>query len=252
MKENPVTLRCFDLYMAGRRVGKTSWLDYYPIEECLIEGASPESVNFMVDIGGGQGHDLKSLSERYGNKGLPGRLILQDLVADTREETTTTFDSMVYNFFEPQPIKGMSLRGTKARKRPPNHAPSEKPALMPHMLTTNIKKGARVYHLRAILHDWPTPICRTILSHIAHAMKPKYSKLIIRDFILPDTNVPLYTACTDIRMMLLHAGMERTESQWKELLSEAGLELEGFWAVERGGEGVIEATKRDMAEVEVL
>ena len=39
-------------------------------------------------------------------------------------------------------------------------------------------------------------------------MTPNYSKLIIRDFILPDTDVPLYAACTDIRMMLLHAGME--------------------------------------------
>lgn len=75
-------------------------------------------------------------------------------------------------------------------------------------------------------------------------MTPDYSKLIIRDFILPDTNVPLYTACTDIRMMLLHSGMERTDSQWKALLNEVGLELEGFWTVERGGEGVIEAVKK--------
>ena len=79
-------------------------------------------------------------------------------------------------------------------------------------------------------------------------MAPEYSRLIIREFILPDTNVPLYTACTDIRMMLLHAGMERTESQWKELLNGVGLELEGFWSVERGGEGVIEAVKRAKAQ----
>ena len=75
------------------------------------------------------------------------------------------------------------------------------------MLTAKIYQGARIYHLRAILHDYPTPICRTILSHIADAMTPNYSRLIIREFILPDTKVPLYTACTDIRMMLLHAGM---------------------------------------------
>lgn len=101
-----------------------------------------------------------------------------------------------------------------------------------------------MYHLRAILHDWPTATCRTILSHIADAMTPNYSKLIIRDFILPDSNVPLYTACTDIRMMLLHAGLERTEGEWRGLLDEVGLELEGFWVVEMGGEGVVEAIKR--------
>ncbi|CAF9933610.1 MAG: hypothetical protein ALECFALPRED_005639 [Alectoria fallacina] len=209
MKENPMALRCFDLYMAGRRVGKASWLDYYPIHERLIKGTDLKNTVFMVDIGGGHGHDLKSLRDKYGHEGLPGRLILQDLAAEKPKDTTAIFESMHYNFFEPQPVR-----------------------------------GARVYHLRAILHDWPTPICRTILSHVADAMTPNYSKLIIREFILPDTNVPLYTACTDIRMMLLHAGMERTESQWKELLYEVGLELGGFWIVERGGEGVIEAVKK--------
>lgn len=115
MMENPVTLRCFDLYMSGRRVGKTSWLDYYPIEERLVKGTSPENPIFMVDIGGGQGHDLKSLSDKYGGKGLPGRLILQDSVADTREDSTTIFEFMAHNFFEPQPIIGASLHAAKAR-----------------------------------------------------------------------------------------------------------------------------------------
>ena len=108
MRENPATLRCFDLYMAGRRVGKASWLDYYPIKERLLEGTDQEKTVFMVDIGGGQGHDLKGLNDKYGNKGLPGRLILQDLVADTRKDSTTVFDSMVHDFFEPQPVTGAS------------------------------------------------------------------------------------------------------------------------------------------------
>ena len=114
MKENPATLRWFDMYMAGRRVGKASWLDYYPIEERLVEGTSLENAIFMVDIGGGQGHDLKNLSDKYGNKGLPGRLILQDLVAETREDSTTIFEPMTHNFFEPQPVKGASPHSVKA------------------------------------------------------------------------------------------------------------------------------------------
>lgn len=114
MKANPLTLRCFDLYMAGRRLGKTSWLDYYPIQERLVEGTSRENVIFMVDIGGGQGHDLKNLSDKYGDKSLPGQLILQNLVADARENSTTIFGSMAHNFFEPQPIKGASPHSAKA------------------------------------------------------------------------------------------------------------------------------------------
>lgn len=76
-------------------------------------------------------------------------------------------------------------------------------------------------------------------------MTPNYSKLIIREFILPDTNVPLLTACNDMRMMMLHAGLERTEGQFRELLSGVGLEMVGIWTMDRGGEGVIEAVKKD-------
>jgi hypothetical protein len=101
-----------------------------------------------------------------------------------------------------------------------------------------------MYHLRAILHDWPTPECRTILSHIAAAMKPDYSRLIIREFILPDTGVPLLGSCNDILMMVLLAGQERAESQWTELLGSVGLEIVDFWTMVKGGEGVIEAVKK--------
>ena len=113
MKENPEMRRCFNTYMAGRRMGKASWLDYYPIEERLVTGTNLGNVVFLVDIGGGQGHDLKSLENKFGDKGLPGRLILQDLVADMREPSTATFEHMIHNFFEPQPIKGASPPPTK-------------------------------------------------------------------------------------------------------------------------------------------
>lgn len=108
MKENPVTLRCFDLYMAGRRVGKASWLDYYPIHDRLIKSTDLKTTVFIVDIGGGHGHDLKSLRDKYGHEGLPGRLILQDIAAEKPKDTTAIFEFMHYNFFESQPVKGMS------------------------------------------------------------------------------------------------------------------------------------------------
>ena len=115
MEKNPETHRCFDTYMAGRRVGKASWLDYYPIEERLVTGTKRENEIFLIDIGGGQGHDLKSLENKFGDQGLPGRLILQDLVADMREQGTAAFEHMTHNFFEPQPIRGAFPRVAKTR-----------------------------------------------------------------------------------------------------------------------------------------
>lgn len=43
-------------------------------------------------------------------------------------------------------------------------------------------------------------------------------------------------------MMGLHAGMERSETQWRRLLGEEGLRIVGVWGVNGGGgEAVIEA-----------
>lgn len=101
-----------------------------------------------------------------------------------------------------------------------------------------------MYHMRGVLHDWPTADCRTILSHITEAMEPDYSRLIIREFILPETGVPLAGGCNDLFMMVLLAGMERTEGQWRELLESVDLEIVGIQTVNMMGEGVIEAVKR--------
>jgi len=45
-------------------------------------------------------------------------------------------------------------------------------------------------------------------------------------------------------MMVLLAGMEGTENQWRQLLNDVGLEIVGLSTPVRGGEGVIEAVRR--------
>lgn len=83
-------------------------MDHYPIEANLIKGArrghqTGEQTTFCVDIAGGKGHDLKVLHERFPSV---GRLVLQDQEAVVG--SSTAFESMAYNFFHPQPIKGMN------------------------------------------------------------------------------------------------------------------------------------------------
>lgn len=88
-----------------------------------MKGTNLDNEVFMVDIGGGQGHDLKGLSDKYVDKGLPGRLILQDLVTDARKDGNAIFESMVHNFFEPQPVKGASDHSTTARWHTSKYTP---------------------------------------------------------------------------------------------------------------------------------
>lgn len=101
--------------------------------------------------------------------------------------------------------------------------------------------GARAYHLRAILHDWPDDKCQQILKHIVIAMRPGYSKLLLSESILPDRGARAFPAALDVQMMALHAGRERTEGQWRSLLASVGLCVIGVWQKVVGGEGVIEA-----------
>lgn len=65
--------------MAAYRAGKISWLDpgFYPVNERLIEQFNAKFGDILlVDVGGGLGHDLRELREKY--PALPGKLVLQD------------------------------------------------------------------------------------------------------------------------------------------------------------------------------
>lgn len=75
-------------------------------------------------------------------------------------------------------------------------------------------------------------------------MAPGYSKLILGEFILPNTDAPFLASGFDWQMMVLHSGMERSERQWRELIEGVGLEIVDFWQGKEGGEGIIEVVKR--------
>jgi hypothetical protein len=51
------------------------------------------------------------------------------------------------------------------------------------------------------------------------------SVMLLDEMILPEEGVNAYAACMDLSMMAAFAGMERSESQWREILSSVGLKL---------------------------
>lgn len=75
-------------------------------------------------------------------------------------------------------------------------------------------------------------------------MDKDYSILLINDYVVPKIGASAHTAAMDIQMMSLSAGMERTESQWIDLLRMSGLSLVKIWYSKTGSESVIEATKK--------
>lgn len=189
----PEFQRSFQIYMSGFDEGRTNWTDIFPVEEEIGKGArqDPEAILF-VDIGGGMGHEGLALKKRYPN--LPGRFVNQDLPQIVSDQKLDGVESMVYDFFTPQPLK-----------------------------------AARVYYLRYILHDWNDTLCRTILEHIRAAMDPSYSKVLINQWIVPTQRATSFMTHQDLNMMATFSAMERTEQQTRELLEGAGLGIVQIW-----------------------
>jgi hypothetical protein len=206
LSSHPEQQELFNSYMASRREGKPMWYDIYPVERLFGHSVPYKDTVFLVDIGGNQGHDLGKFRREYGH--LPGRMVLQDLpnVVEGVDGESAGIEVMGYNFMDAQPVK-----------------------------------GARAYYFRSIFHDWDDEISRKILRNTVSAMAPDYSRILIVDFVLPDTNTPLMQASLDIQMMSIGAGVERSERQWRDLLHSAGLEITGIWNQSPAMESVIEA-----------
>jgi len=138
----------------------------------------------VVDVGGGNGSLLLQLLER-----LPGvRGIVFDLPETVRDEATfgerCTF--VEGSFFE----------------------------RIPH---------GDVYMLSTILHDWDDDRATEILRTI-HAGASPDARLIVIDSVVPEGNDPHGAKWLDLLMLVLLAGRERDESQWRALLAAGGFE----------------------------
>ncbi|QKX58549.1 uncharacterized protein TRUGW13939_05674 [Talaromyces rugulosus] len=185
-ENHPENLKHFNDYMALRRGPELSWLSVYPIRE---EAAGWEAEKpLYVNIGGGIGHQCAQFVDRYPD--VPGRVILQDMPHSIEKALPTPgVEAVVHNFFDPQPVK-----------------------------------GAKFYYTRGVLHNHPDYKVKQLLQNTKSAMTPD-SVMLLDEMILPEEGVNSYAACMDLSMMAAFAGMERSESQWREILSSVGLKL---------------------------
>lgn len=73
------------------------------------------------------------------------------------------------------------------------------------------------------------------------------SRILIDELVLPDEGMTWVATSIDLTMMASLAGKERTQTQWKDLLGQVGLEVERQWRYEGrvGYEGVMTVRKTD-------
>ena len=85
--------------------------------------------------------------------------------------------------------------------------------------------GGDVYILKYILHDWEVNRAREILSSCHRAMSANAKLLVIEDIVC-SPNVPCQAKLSDIQMLARTGGRNRTESEYRELLSAGGFDTQ--------------------------
>jgi len=88
---------------------------------------------------------------------------------------------------------------------------------------TGVPAGADAYILKGIIHDWNDEAALKILKNCRRAIRAD-GTLLLADAVLTPSPDPA-TALMDMLMMVLTSGRERTESEFRSLLQEAGFSM---------------------------
>ncbi len=108
-----------------------------------------------------------------------------------------------------------------------------------------VPAGADVYMLKHVLHGRRDPDAIRMLRNCL-AVMPEDGTLLIIEFVLPavvskaDSDLEGHLM-SDLNMLAVTGGRERSEREWKTLLEAAGFRLAGVYPVGRGDVGIVEA-----------
>lgn len=230
LKEKPERMQLFNSGMQSQvTIGSGKRSGVFPFGEVLAKHPCQRNEVAIVDVGGGRGQALEAIKLDYPS--IAGRMVLLD-VADVVEDgrLPDTFETVAGSFFEPLETTGKKFR------------------LSRYLVDADAGfLGARIYHFRRIFHDWSREASKLILENTRKAMNAR-SRIVIADMALPDVGAPRDMALQDLNMMSF-GGMERTESQWQELVTSAGLVLRRIWRGNGGAKhAVIEAVLPDFED----
>ncbi|KAF4303886.1 O-methyltransferase family 2 [Botryosphaeria dothidea] len=171
----------------------------------------PDDTALVVDVGGGQEQALRQIMQECPD--IPAeRLVLQDLPSVIEDAKVGDFpelqgvQKMPHNFFEEQPVK-----------------------------------GALVYYIRRVMHNWSDRNNCRILGHVRDVMSPA-SRILITEQVVANPPPPEAT-WLDLLMMGL-GSKQRTEKDWYSLAGAAGLELVKIWKSPGTAVAVMELKKQ--------
>lgn len=89
----------------------------------------------------------------------------------------------------------------------------------------SVPGDADAYVMKFIIHDWYDPECIKILTLCRKGIRPG-GRLLVVDQVVPARNQPGVSKFMDLEMLVLPGGMERTETEFRDLFAASGFRLE--------------------------
>ncbi len=151
------------------------------------------AIDTLVDVGGGHGQLLASLLQ-----------------------THPTLHGVLFDL--PHVVKGAPplLAGTGV---------SERCEIVGGDVFIAVPAGYETYLLSRVIHDWDDECAIAILTRCHQAMKPQGHVLLV-ERVIPSDKIPEPLVLqSDLHMLVATGGKERTEAEYRTLLSAAGFEL---------------------------
>jgi hypothetical protein len=116
-------------------------------------------------------------------------------------------------------------------------------------LVESVPSGADVYVMRFVLHGYDDAAAQRILQNVRRVMDPE-CRLLVIEVVLPDRVDRAdpeieELLMSDLNMLAVTGGRERSESEWRALLGWAGLELRGVLPVRGHSCRILEAGLRE-------
>jgi SAM-dependent methyltransferase len=163
-----------------------------PIAEELAQTLDTSAVTHVVDIGGASGTIIGALLEA--NAALLGTILERADVV-------------------PRVEAALAERGVSSRCR-----------VIEGDFFKNVPE-ADLFILKYIVHDWDDQQSVKLLSNCARALRPN-GRVILIEWVMPEHGKPSAAALSDLNMLVLLPGRERTASEFAELFRASGLQLD--------------------------
>jgi hypothetical protein len=158
----------------------------------VVAGYDFTGINKLVDIGGGHGHLLAAILQKYP----PLQGVLYDAPSVVSGATAV-----------------LAAQGVADRCE-----------ILSGDFFQAVPAGGDAYIMKHIIHDWNDEECVTILKHCREAMNSA-GKVLIVEMVLPERNIPAVSKFLDLEMLQFMTGCERNAVEYRRLLERAGFQV---------------------------